>query len=146
MREQAVKLKDIGIKLRAAQGDATLERREADLTALMQVEGLAMRPGPRQPVDADLLALLREAILTCRMVEFGYHARSTGQTSRQRVEPYGLIYGNRAFLVAGNEWNDEPRLWRLTSMGDTRLLYERFERDPAFDLQRSSTTASRTAA
>ncbi len=63
-------------------------------------------------------------------------ARSTGQTSRQSVEPYGLIYGNRAFLVALNEWSDEPRLWRLTGIDDARLLNERFERDPAFDLQR----------
>ena len=136
LREQAVKLKEIGTKLRAARGDGTPERREADLEALMQVEGLAMRPGPRQPVDTDLLALLREAILTRRTVEFRYRARSTGQTSRQRVEPYGLIYGNRAFLIARNEWSEEPRLWRLTSMGDARLLDERFERDPAFDLQR----------
>ena len=136
LREQAVKLRDIGTKLRAAQGDATLERRESDLEALMQVEGLAMRPGPRQPVDADLLALLREAILTCRMVEFRYRARSTGQRSRQCVEPYGLIYGNRAFLVARNDWNDEPRLWRLTNMGDAKLLDDCFERDPAFDLHR----------
>ena len=135
LQEQAAKLKDIGIKLLAAQGDGTMERREADLEAMMQVEGLAMRPGPRQPVGADLLALLREAILTRRMVEFRYRARSTGQTSRQRVEPYGLIYGNRAFLVARNDWSDEPRLWRLTSMGDAGLLDERFERDPAFDLQ-----------
>ena len=95
-----------------------------------------MRPGPRQPVDTDLLALLREAILTRRMVEFRYRARSTGQISCQRVEPYGLIYGNRAFLVARSDWSDEPRLWRLTSMGDARLLDDRFERDPAFDLQR----------
>lgn len=136
LQEQAVKLKDIATKLRAARTDATSERREADLEALMQVEGLAMRPGPRQPVDADLLAILREAILTCRMVELRYHALSTGQTSRQRAEPYGLIYGNRAFLVARNEWSEEPRLWRLTSMGEARLLDERFERDPAFDLQR----------
>ena len=136
LREQAVKLKEIGTKLRATQGDGTLERRETDLEALMQVEGLAMRPGPRQPVDADLLALMREAILTCRMVEFRYRARSTRQTSRQQVEPYGLIYGNRAFLVARNDWNNEPRLWRLTSMGDARLLDDRFQRDPAFDLQR----------
>ena len=136
LREQAVKLKEIGTKLRAARGDGTPEQREADLEALMQVEGLAMRPGPRQPVDTEMLALLQEAILTCRMVEFRYRARSTGQTSHQRVEPYGLIYGNRAFLVARNDWSDEPRLWRLTSMGDARLLDDRFERDPVFDLQR----------
>ena len=69
LQDQAVKLKDIITKLRATQADASSERREADLEALMQVEGLAMRPGPRQPVDAELLALLREAILTCRMVD-----------------------------------------------------------------------------
>lgn len=136
LQEQAVRLRGISTKLRAAQGDGTPGQREADLEALMQFEGLAMRPGPRQPVNADLLALLREAILTCRMVEFRYRARSTGRTSRQCVEPYGLIYGNRAFLVARSDWSDEPRLWRLTSMGDARLLDERFERDPTFDLQR----------
>ena len=59
-----------------------------------------------------------------------------GVESARRSTPYGLIYGNRAFLVARNDWNDEPRLWRLTCMGDARLLDDRFERDPAFDLQR----------
>ena len=76
LQEQAIKLRDIGTKLRAAQTDATRERREADVEALMQIEGLAMRPRPRQPVDANLLGLLREAILTRRMVEFHYRARA----------------------------------------------------------------------
>ena len=136
LREQAARLKDIATKLRAARGNATPEGREADLEALMQVEGLAMRPAPRQPVDADLLALLREALLTRRMVGYRYRARSTGETSHQRVEPCGLIYGNRAFLVARKVRSEEPRLWRLTGISDARLLDERFERDPAFDLQR----------
>ena len=71
-----------------------------------------MRPGPRQAVDAALLALLRESILTRRVVEFRYLAQSTGKRSRQKVEPYGLLYGNRAFLVGRTDWSDEPRLWR----------------------------------
>ena len=134
LQEQATKLKRIDTKLRAVQNDA-LERRESDLEALMQVEGLAMRPGPRQPVAAGLIEILREAILTSRMVEFRYRARSTGRTSHQCLEPYGLIYGNRAFLVARNDWNNEPRLWRLTGMDEAKLLPERFDRDPAFDLR-----------
>ncbi len=136
LREQAARLTDIDTKLRAARGNATLEGREADLEALMQVEGLAMRPAPRQPVNADLLALLREALLTRRMIGYRYRARSTGKTSPQRVEPCGLIYGNRAFLVARKDRTHAPRLWRLTGISNARLLEERFERDPTFDLQR----------
>ena len=134
--EQAAGLRDLDTKLRAVQREATLERLESDLETLLQAEGLAMRPGPRQPVDAGLLSLLREAILSRRTVQFRYRARSTRQESRQTVEPYGLLYGNRAFLVGRTDWSDNPRLWRLTGVSDARLLDERFERDPAFDLQR----------
>ena len=95
-------------------------------TALGELDGIKALPGMVSAAD----------ILMRRMLDFCYRARPTGQTSRQRAEPYGLIYGNRAFLVARNEWKDEPRLWRVTSMHDARLLNERFERDPAFDLQR----------
>ncbi|MXW91225.1 MAG: WYL domain-containing protein [Rhodospirillaceae bacterium] len=138
LQEQAAKLREIGSKLRAMQRGAALERLDADLETLTRAEGLAMRPGPRQPVDAALLALLREAILTRRVVTFRYRARSTGRQSRQRVEPYGLLYGNRAFLVAraADGWSGGPRLWRLANVGEARLSGERFERDPAFDLQR----------
>ena len=135
LQDQATRLKEIGAKLCAVRSDAPAHQ-DSDLEALLRVEGLAMRPGPRQPVDAVLLQLLREAILTSREVEFRYRARATGRISRQRLEPYGLIYGNRAFLVARNDWSDEPRLWRLSGMSDAVLLPERFDRDPAFDLQR----------
>ena len=83
-QEQAARLKKVDTKVRAIQSD-TLEGRDSDLEALMRVEGLAMRPGPQQPVNADLVELLREAILTSRMVEFRYCARSSGRTSCQRL-------------------------------------------------------------
>ncbi len=136
LHEQAAKLREIGSKLRAMQRGAALERLDADLETLTRAEGLAMRPGPRQPVDAALLALLREAILTRRIVTFRYRARSTGRQSRQRIEPYGLLYGNRAFLVAraADGWSGGPRLWRLANIREARLPGERFERDPGFDL------------
>ena len=51
------------------------------------------------------------------------------------MQPCGLLYGNRAFLVARTDWSDEPHLWRLANMNEARLPDETFERDPAFDLQ-----------
>ena len=127
---------DLATKLRATLRTDSLARLESDLEALVLAEGLAMRPGPRSYVDPDLVALLREAILTCRVVDFRYFARLTARRSRQRVRPYGLLYGNRALLVATTDWSDEPWLWRLSNVDEPRLADETFERDPAFDLRR----------
>lgn len=95
-----------------------------------------MRPGPRQQLEKGLLSLLRDAITARRTVEFEYISRSTGRRSSQRVQPYGVLYGNRAFLVARTEWADGMRLWRLVNMSEARAANETFERDPVFDLQR----------
>ena len=95
-----------------------------------------MRAGPRPRLDAGLLSALREAITTCRLVKFRYLAQSTGLESWQRVRPLGLLYGNRAFLVASSDWGEEPRLWRLANMSELRISEETFERDPDFDLAR----------
>ena len=54
----------------------------------------------------------------------GISPRTTGQRSRQRVRPLGLLYGNRAFLVASNDWSEEPRLWRLANVSELRLTDE----------------------
>ena len=133
--EHASGLREIETKLRATQREGALERLEADLETLLQAEGLAMRAGPRQPVDNNRLSLLREAILAGRMVRFTYHARLTGLQSYQLVEPYGLLYGNHAFLVAKTDWQDRPHLWRFTNMSEVRLSSKTFQRDPDFDLQ-----------
>ena len=134
--ERAAMLRDLAAKLQATLRTESLARVESDLEMLVQAEGLAMRPGPREGLDRGLLALLREAITTCREVEFHYFAQSTRRRSRQQVRPLGLLYGNRAHLVGWTEWAEEPRLWRLANMSEARITGEAFERDPAFDLQR----------
>ena len=132
---RAVALRELDTKLRAAQRTDSLARIEADIEALVQAEGLAMRPGPRPSLDRDLLARLREAITTCRIVEVRYLSQSTGRHSRQRIEPYGLLYGNRPFLVGRTDWNDAMRLWRLGNMSKAHVTGESFARDPNFDLE-----------
>ena len=133
---RATALRELDTKLRATLHTDSLERIEADIEALVQAEGLAMRAGPRPRLDRGLLALLREAITTCRIVEVRYLAQSTGRHSRQRIEPYGLIYGNRAFLVGRTGWkNRNMRLWRLANMSEAEVTGEAFTRDPGFDLE-----------
>ena len=133
--ERAGMLRQLADKLRALLEADALMQIEPDLQALMVAEGLAMRPGPRPRLDHGLLALLRDAIKSGRMVAFDYLAKATGQRNRRRVQPYGIIYGNRAFLVGHTERGSDLHLWRLANISDANITEEEFTRDPAFDLQ-----------
>ena len=135
LTERAKMLRELAVKLRALRRPLDEDAFDADLEALMQAEGLAMRPGPRTRVEPGLLPMLRDAIKASHKVEFDYEARSTGRLSRQLVEPYGVLYGNRAYLIGRTDWSDEPRLWSLANISKTSVSDQSFVRDPDFDLQ-----------
>ncbi len=134
LEERAAMLRRLDDTLRALLEADALSGIEPDVQALTEAEGLAMRPGPRPRLDAGLVALLREAITVGLVAAFDYANRATGERTRRRVEPYGLIYGNRAFLIGPVE--GELRLWRLARMSATELTGQPFTRNPAFDLGR----------
>lgn len=135
LQERASMVSQLADKLRALLETDALKQIEPDLHALMVAEGLAMRPGPRPRLDGGLLALLRDAIKGGRVVAFDYVARATGQRNRRRVQPYGIIYGNRAFLVGHTDRGPDLYLWRLANISGLEVTHEGFTRDPAFDLQ-----------
>ena len=136
LAERAGALRDFAVKLRAALRRHSPEEFDAALETLMEAEGLAMRAGPTESLEDGLLSLLREAITARRKIEFDYVARGTGRRSRPRVRPYGVLYGNRAFLVGRTDRGKNPMLWRLANVSGARITDETFERDPAFDLRR----------
>ena len=135
LAERAATLQQLVAKLLALHRKRSAQAFGDELEALMQAEGSAMRPGPRPRIEQGLLPLLRDAIKATRKVEFGYLGRSSGRRSRQFVEPYGVLYGNRAYLVGRVDWTEEPLLWSLANVSKIRITDETFERDPEFDLQ-----------
>ena len=135
LTEHAVSLRHIGNNLHAIARSRPSGERESDLEMLMRTEGLGMRAGPRPRLEEGLLSVLREAIKCSRVVEFDYFAQGTGRQSTRRVQPYGILYGNRAFLVGKTDSDGDVRLWRLANVSGARSSMERFKRDPAFDLQ-----------
>ena len=137
LEERALMLHRLADKLRALLETDARSRIEPDLQALTEAEALAMRPGPRPRLDEGVLALLRHAVSTSRVVTFDYPARRTGgRNTRRRVEPYGLLYGNRAFLVGRSARGTKLQLWRLANISAAVVTEEPFTRDEAFDLQR----------
>ncbi|MCY4555455.1 MAG: WYL domain-containing protein [Chloroflexi bacterium] len=135
LHERAVLLRDLAGKLRALVREAERRRIEPDLEALTMAEGLAMRPGPRPRIEPGLLMTLREAIKAGRTVSFRYLSRMTGRRSRQRVQPHGILYGSRAYLVGRSGWTEDMRYWVLANMSEAALSDESFQFDEDFDLE-----------
>ena len=135
LAERAAILRELVAKLLALRRLLDEQTFGDELEALMQAEGSAMRPGPRSQVEQGLLPLFRDAIRANRKVEFSYVARTSGRRSRQVVEPYGVLYGNRAYLVGRADWARDQRLWSLANVSKAHITGESFVRDPEFDLK-----------
>ena len=70
-------------------------RLETDHEALLEAQGLARRPGPRQRIDRRIAAAIAEAIKACRMLEIDYQSRDEQAPRTRRLAPYGLLTGLR---------------------------------------------------
>lgn len=134
--DRAGLLRDAAMTLRTLMRPAALLRAEPDIEALMQAEGIAMRPGPRPSLDPALLPTLRRAILEMRLVVVRYGDLSTDQPATRVLCPYGTLYGGngRAWLVGHVEGLPQMRLWRLDRIVSMDLLDRCFTRSSHFDL------------
>src|SRR5262245_20836959 len=81
-------------------------RLETDHEALLEAQGLAARPGPRQRIDRKIAAAIAEAIKACRILEVEYQSRGDTAPRLRRLAPYGLLTGLRRYLLARPE--DDP--------------------------------------
>jgi predicted DNA-binding transcriptional regulator YafY len=137
LTEFAARLDGLTVKLNALIRPEAARRLAPDLEILTEAEGTALRPGPRQRTAPDVFADLRYAVIACRKVILHYRARGTGTLSRQRVCPYGFLYGSRHHLVAfnTNARARDYRLFNLTNIERVERTDEGFERRKDFSLQ-----------
>jgi predicted DNA-binding transcriptional regulator YafY len=129
-------LEGLAAKVRDVASPDAMRRAEPDYEALMEAEGLIMRPGPRPIIREGVMPELREAIKACRRVKIHYRSQGSGISRWQLVEPYGFLYGNRHYLVAYslNPNGDDYRLYRLSNISEVNAADRMFTRDPEFSL------------
>ncbi len=121
--DRAGSLAGLAAKLKALLKPDVARRVEPDLEALLEAEGLAMRPGPRPRVDLSVIEDLRHAMKACRKVAIQYRNRRDGRRNRRVVHPYGFLLGHRHYLIGFHE-NRRPTTWRR------RAAQHRDRRDP----------------
>ncbi len=136
LKDQADVVDGVEAKLRSMLLPNVLVRLGADYEALLESQGLAMRPGPRPRIAGLVMRDLREAIKGAWPVTLHYRARETGAHSRLLVHPYGFIYGNRHYLVGFHASPDIEaiRLFSLANIEKVERAEGQFTRDPNFSL------------
>ncbi|GEO18722.1 helix-turn-helix transcriptional regulator [Microvirga aerophila] len=134
---EAENLERLSLKLEAVLPRSTIRRYEPDIEALLEANGVLVRPGPKSNTDAAIVASLRDAILAGLQVRLTYRRRDTGRLSRPRVHPYGFLSGSRDYLIGLNTHPQvrEHRLYVIANIEAVELLNLSFERDSTFDLQ-----------
>ena len=133
--DRAALLRLAATTLRAVMRPDALRRAETDIAALMEAEGIAMRPGPRPLIAAGVLPTLRRAILGMQLVVVRYRPSYAEEPFTRILCPYGLLYGGRGWLVAHAEGLPEMRLWRLDRIVSADLLDRGFQRREEFNLR-----------
>ena len=132
--EDAASVRRVGAKARASLLPKESRRIEPDLEALMQAEGVAMRPGPRHKINPDLVEALRHAILGCREIDVRYKRRYASVEHSRVVHPYGIIYGQRHYLLAYVPEENDIRSYSFPFIVGVKETGASFVRDPGFSL------------
>ena len=134
---EADELLDLREKILALVPRSKAARLETDHEALLEAQGLATRPGPRQRIDRKIAAAIAEAIKACRILEVEYQSRGEPAPRVRRLAPYGLLTGLRRYLAArpDDDRTGPVRLYVVENIRAAKVGKDVFERAPAFNLQ-----------
>jgi predicted DNA-binding transcriptional regulator YafY len=75
LRARATSIEKVARKLRATLPPDAQRRLEPDIEALLEAEGLAMRPGPRPVIRSEVIDTIRLAIKQGREIYVAYRSR-----------------------------------------------------------------------
>lgn len=131
--ERAATLRLAADRLRAMTTEAALRRAEPDVEAMLAAEGVAARPVPRIRLQDGIIFELRRAILGSRRIHLGYRPAG-GRARSYLLEPYGLLYGRRPYLLALRPNKPDVAVWRLDRIESVTDAGEAFPPRDGFEL------------
>lgn len=112
-------------------------RAETDAEALLEAQGWACRPGPVVRGDPALLPLIAQALKAPHVMTIRYRGPDGSAARPRRIEPYGVLFGIRRYLVARDVGARDGRMrhFRLDRIEQARIEPDGFVRDPGFRLE-----------
>ena len=118
-----------------------------DIEALLECEGFAVRQGSSYKVDNEILSKIRIALLSMKKIQFNYKSadytidKNTGfrkiaclkPIKTVTVEPLGILYGERHYLVAKD--NDKIKNYLIHKIENLEVLDKYVTPDNDFNLK-----------
>ena len=92
-------------KLRA-QIVRAIGNKEQELNNLGFSEGNVFRPGIRTKIAPEIVKTIRQAIQEKKVLNIEYFNKRSGKISEGAVEPYGILYNDRAQYLLARHWDD----------------------------------------
>lgn len=104
--------------------------------AVLEARGHAYRPGPLARLNADVLAAIENALDRSVQLSVSYQGKADKLAVDRILEPYGLLFGTREYLLASDpDKDDRLRNFRLDRIAAITVTDQSFQKDPEFDLQ-----------
>ena len=107
---------------------------KTDIEALLEAEGYAIRQFPRYKMNMTTFNLLSEAIKAMKYVTFTYENKK-GEKGDLKIQPYGIIYGEKTYLLGYNEAKKGFRTYNVNEIKNPKIVEEYFDRDEDFNLK-----------
>ena len=102
---------------------------EKNIELIMQTEGYAVRQMPQYKISLEMLGIVREAVQFSKMVNGVYHEKE------RLLEPLGMIYGEKIYLVAREKAKGDGIYTYLLHKFDNLKLTEKVFDKGDFNLQ-----------
>jgi predicted DNA-binding transcriptional regulator YafY len=133
---QARKIRRLSSKLKNMLKKEEIAKLEPDLETLNKANAVAVRPGPRSLISNEILDPIQEAIMGYQKIYIEYRNSDDDGVSELELEPYGILYGHRNYLVAKNPNRDDGKLrhYSLPKITSVKLCDNGFVKDDEFVL------------
>ena len=102
-----------------------------DVDEILSGQAYAVRQGFRENIKLEILQIINEAILSQKKLIIKYADYDKDIV----LNPYGILYSDKAYLIAYNEWFEEIRIYRLAKIREIRLSDNYFEKDENFNMK-----------
>jgi len=107
---------------------------ETDVEALLEVEGYATRQYPRFKMNFNTLNVISDALKSYKYISFSYE-NNKGENANLKIQPYGIVYGEKTYLLGFNEEKNGFRYYFLHKIKDPKVVDEYFDKDENFNLK-----------
>lgn len=110
---------------------------EIDIAEISFNQSYATRQGFRENLNLETMQIINDGILAQKQIKIKYDKSN----KEIIINPYGILYSDRAYLVAYNEWAKEIWTYRISKIKNIELSDNYFDKDRKFDIK---TFASRS--